>query len=256
MHHARARGERALFARLDAGDPHARDALVERFLPLARSLARRYEHSGEPLDDLVQVASLALINAIDRFDSAKGCAFSTFAVPTILGELKRHLRDRAWIVRPPRRLQELTSQVQLARGQLSLKLHRAPTISELAAAVDSDEDQILEALQTRGSRAAISLQAPAGGHDDQSALQDTLGSPDRGLALAELRVVLDGLTDGLSSRSREVLHLRFDRDMTQRQIGEQLGVSTPHVNRLIGRALTRMRHAASETTSDSISRAA
>lgn len=199
---ARGRTERRLIARLDAGDPGARDALAERFLPLARSLARRYEHSGEPIDDLVQVASLALVNAIDRFDSAKGCAFQTFAVPTIVGELSRHLRDRAWIVRPPR------------------------------------------ALQAGAGRTAISLQTPAGGEDSQSVLQDTLGSPDAGFACAESRIVLSGLKRGLSSRSREVLHLRYEHDMTQRQIGERLGVSTVQVHRLIDRALTRMRHAA------------
>ena len=172
---SRARMERILFACRDAGDPHARDALVERFLPLARSLARRYERSGEPIDDLVQVASLALVNAIDRFDATHGYAFSSFAVPTIIGALKRHFRDRTWIVRPPRKVQELTLRVEHATRKLSQDFDRAPTMTELATAVDSDEEQILEALLARGSRHALSLQSPATDQGEDSALQDTLG---------------------------------------------------------------------------------
>ena len=152
---------------LHAGDRGARDALVERFLPLARSLARRYERSGEPIEDLVQVASLALLKAIDRYDPAQGTAFSSFAVPTIVGELKRHFRDRSWMVRPPRALQELTLRVEHAISQLSADLDRAPTVSELAAALGSDEEQVLEALQARAGRSALSLQAPRSGDEEQ-----------------------------------------------------------------------------------------
>jgi RNA polymerase sigma-B factor len=244
---SRARVERMLFASRDAGDPRARDALVERFLPLARSLARRYERSGEPMDDLVQVASLALVNAIDRFDATHGYAFSSFAVPTIIGALKRHFRDRTWIVRPPRHLQELTLRVHGATSRLTQELDRAPTVGELATAVGADEEQILEALQALRGRDPTSLQSRVDGEDEQRELQDTLGSCDEGFALAESRVLLAGLMGALTPRSREVLRLRYEQDMTQPQIGELLGVSQMHVSRLIHQALTQMRRTASGT---------
>lgn len=229
-----------LFARRDAGDLVARDALVERFLPLARSLARRYERSSEPLDDLVQVASLALVNAVDRFDPAHGTAFSSYALPTIVGELKRHFRDRAWLVRPPRVLQELAMRSDRAIAQLSAELDRPPTVSELAARLGGGEEQILEALQARGARHGVSLHTPRGSEDDEHLLQDTLGSHDNGFADAESRAVLDGLMAGLSPRSRHVLHLRFEHDLTQTQIGELMGVSQMQVCRLIRQALGQM----------------
>ncbi len=232
---------RRLFARRDAGDSAARDALVERFLPLARSLARRYQHSTEPIDDLVQIASLALLKAIDRFDASQGTAFSTFAVPTIVGELKRHFRDRTWTVRPPRALQELTLRLERAVARLSTCLDRAPTVSELAADLGIDEEQILEALQARGGRAGVSLEAPRSGEDDELTLQDTLGGPDDGFRLAESRVLLEDLTAGLSARSREVLRLRFEQDLTQAEIGELIGISQMQVSRLIHGALAHMR---------------
>jgi RNA polymerase sigma-B factor len=243
---SRAQVERMLFASRDAGDPHARDALVERFLPLARSLARRYERSGEPLDDLVQVASLALVHAIDRFDATHGHAFSSFAVPTIIGALKRHFRDRTWIVRPPRRVQDLTLRVEHATRKLSQDFDRAPTLSELAIAVNSDEEQILAALLARGSRHALSLQSPATDQGEDSALQDTLGCLEEGYALAESRAVLAGLMPGLSPRLREVLRLRFEQDLTQAQIGQQLGVGQIQISRLIHQALAQLRHIADQ----------
>jgi len=243
---ARARAERMLFASRDAGDPHARDALVERFLPLARSLARRYERAGEPMDDLVQVASLALVNAIDRFDPAHGYAFSSFAVPTIVGALKRHFRDRTWIVRPPRRVQELTLRVERATRKLSQDLDRAPTVSELAGALDSNEELILAALRARGSRHALSLQSSGLDQGEDTALQDTLGCFDEGFALAESRVMLAGLMPGLSPRLREVLRLRFEQDLTQAQIGRLLGVGQIQISRLIHQALAQLRHVADQ----------
>ncbi len=243
---SRARMERILFACRDAGDPHARDALVERFLPLARSLARRYEHFGEPMDDLVQVASLALVNAIDRFDTAQGCAFSSFAVPTILGALKRHFRDRTWIVRPPRKLQELTLRLARATSQLAQDLDRAPTVGELATALDSSEEQILAALLARGSHNALSLQSPGGDADEESALQDALGCLDDGFALAESRVLLAGLMVGMSPRSRELLRLRYEQDLTQAQIGERLGVGQIQISRLLHQTIAQLRHVADQ----------
>lgn len=235
------RGDRALFARLHAGDAGARDALVERFLPLARSLARRYECPGEPLDDLIQVASLALVKAIDRFDPARGTAFSSYAVPTIVGELKRHYRDHTWAVRPPRSLQELTLRVESASTRLCGELDRAPSVGDLSAALGEREEVILEALQARAARGGVSLEAPRGGQADQPALADTLGRPDAGYAAAESREMVDSLMTGLSPRLREILRLRFEQDLTQAQIGELVGVSQMQVSRLIRQALQRMR---------------
>ena len=233
--------DRRLFARMRAGDASARDALVERFLPLARSLARRYERSSEPLDDLIQVASLALIKAIDRFDPTQGTAFSSYAVPTIVGELKRHFRDRTWTVRPPRALQELTLRVEQSSTRLSQELDRAPTVAELATAARGNEEQILEALQARAGRRGVSLQTPRSDDDDSQVLQDTIGAPDDGFADAESREMLDSLMTGLSPRSRTILRLRFEDDLTQAEIGELLGISQMQVSRLIRQALQRMR---------------
>ena len=157
---ARSRATALLFERLADGDQRARDELVDRFMPLARSLARRYESSGEPLEDLVQVASLALVKAIDRFDASRGHAFSSFAVPTIVGELKRWFRDRTWAVRPPRELQELILRVDRVSVKLSQELDRAPTVAELADAAGTDEEHVLEALQARSGRGTLSIHAP------------------------------------------------------------------------------------------------
>jgi len=241
---ARARADQALFERLERGDPRARDQLVERFMPLARSLARRYESSGEPLEDLVQVASLALVKAIDRFDTSRGHAFSSFAVPTIVGELKRHFRDRTWAVRPPRELQELVLRLDRASARLSQELDRAPTVAELARAADADEEQVLEALQARGGRSALSMQAPQSREPDAAALEDSLGFDDDGFGLAESRAILDGLTVGLPARSREVLRMRFEEDLTQAEIGERLGVSQMQVSRIIRQTLAHLRYVA------------
>jgi len=241
----RTREDRALFVRLGDGDPRARAALVERFLPLARSLARRYESSGEPLEDLVQVASLALVKAIDRFDTSRGHAFTSFAVPTIVGELKRHFRDRTWAVRPPRELQELSLRVDRVSVRMSQELDRAPTVAELAEAAGASEEHILEALQARTGRGALSLHAPASSQDaDAASLEDSLGDYDDGFDRAESRAVLDGLCIGLSPRSREVLRLRFEEDMTQSEIGEHLGVSQMQVSRIIRQTLARLHHVA------------
>jgi RNA polymerase sigma-B factor len=240
----RERGDRLLFARRDAGDPRAREALVERFLPLARSMARRYERSGEPIDDLIQVASLALVKAIDRFDPAHGSAFSSFAVPTITGELKRHFRDRGWIVRPPRDLQERTLRVDAALQTLTHELDRSPTVSELAAALGSDDEHVLEALQARAGRTALSLSAPSNDDDERPALERMLGDSDDAFATAESRVMLDGLMRTLTPRSREVLRLRFEEDRTQAEIGQIIGVSQMQVSRIIRQALRRLRAAA------------
>jgi RNA polymerase sigma-B factor len=244
--HPGARIERMLFARCAAGDRRARDELIERWLPLARSVARRYERAGEPLDDLVQVASFALVKAIDRYDPALGNAFSSYAVPTIAGELKRHFRDHGWMVRPPRGLQELTLRVERAATRLTAQLDRAPTVRELAAAIDASDEEVLDALQARIGRDALSLQATPGGAGEQPALQDILGTPDGGYTNAEMRVFLADLMTGLPQRTREILYLRFEEDLTQREIGDLFGVSQMQISRVIRQAMRRLREIADQ----------
>jgi RNA polymerase sigma-B factor len=250
----RARGDRALFKRLHDGDPRARAALVERFMPLARSLARRYESSGEPLEDLVQVASLALVKAIDRFDPSRGHAFTSFAVPTIVGELKRHFRDRTWAVRPPRELQELIMRVDRAAVRISQEQDRAPTVAELACATGSSEEQVLEALQARGGRGTLSLHATQSHEPEGATLEDTLGADDDEFGRAESRAMLDGLCVGLAARSREVLRMRFEDDLTQAEIGQRLGVSQMQVSRIIRQTIAHLHHVAEHRESLATSR--
>jgi RNA polymerase sigma-B factor len=238
-HTPRARSDRRLFERRDAGDPHARDELIERFLPLARSLARRYERSGEPLDDLVQVASLALVKAIDGYARERGVAFSSYAVPTIAGELKRYFRDRTWAVRPPRDLQDLTLRVDRAADVLAAQHGRPPTAAELSAAINATDEDVLEALQARSAHRGLSLYAPVRG--SELALHDTLGVSDDGYARAETRAVLQGLLTELPRRSREVLRLRFEEDLTQAEIGALVGVSQMQISRIIRDAIGQLR---------------
>jgi RNA polymerase sigma-B factor len=234
-----------LFARARAGDTRAREQLAERYLPLARRLARRYQRSEEPLEDLVQVASLGLLKAIDRFDTGRDVAFSSFAVPTILGELKRHFRDRTWSVRVPRDLQELALRVDRVVAELSLDKHRAPTVAELAETLDASEEQILEALRAGGAYHAGSLDAPRPGQVNPDvpgeSLADALGEEEDGFERAEERATLAPLLAHVSSRERLVLTLRFGEDLTQAEIGERIGVSQMQVSRLIRQALIRLR---------------
>ncbi len=243
----RAREDVRLFrAWVDHGDRHARARLIERFLPLARSLARRYERGSEPLEDLVQVASVALVKAIDRYDPARGYAFSSFAVPTIAGELKRHFRDQTWMVRPPRGIQEVTLRVEGALSRLSQQLDRSPTTSELAQAVGVGDEEILEALQARSARGALSLHAPQGEPGDTMSLQDTLGAEDPDLERAEQRAQLDRLMAGVSPRAREMLRMRFEEDMTQAEIGAAIGISQMQVSRVLRQTIAQLRAVADE----------
>jgi RNA polymerase sigma-B factor len=241
-----ARIERMLFDRCAAGDRHARDELIDRWLPLARSVARRYERTGEPFDDLMQVASFALVKAIDRYDPALGNAFSSYAVPTIVGELKRHFRDHGWAVRPPRSLQELTLRVKRAATRLTTQLDRAPTIHELAVATDSNDEEILDALHAHSGRDMLSLQSTRGGAGEQPALQDILGRADDGYSQAETHLFLAALMTGLPQRTREILRLRFEEDLTQREIGDLLGVSQMQISRVIRQAISRLREIADQ----------
>ena len=243
----RTREDRELFLRYRAGDALAREQHVTRFLPLARQLARRYQRASEPLDDLLQVASMGLIKAIDRFDADRDIAFSSYAVPTILGEIKRHFRDRTWAVRVPRDLQELSLKVDKAVGQLSEDLRRQPSVAEIGEVVGADEEDVLEALQAGGAYRAVSFEAPRGGNgddDDVATLADSIGFDEDGFDRAEERATLARLMSGLSRREREVLRMRFEEDMTQAEIGVVIGVSQMQVSRVIRQALTRLRTAA------------
>jgi RNA polymerase sigma-B factor len=243
----RTREDRELFVRLRDGDNEARDQLVERFLPLARQLARRYQRASEPLDDLLQVASMGLIKAIDRFDADREIAFSSYAVPTILGEIKRHFRDRTWAVRVPRDLQELTLKVDRAVGELSEDLRRQPSVPEIAEAVGAEEEDVLEALQAGGAYRAVSFEAPRGGEggeEDPTTLAESIGIDEEGFDRAEERATLAQLLASISPREREVLRMRFEEDMTQAEIGAVIGVSQMQVSRVIRQALARLRAAA------------
>ncbi|MFP5379654.1 MAG: SigB/SigF/SigG family RNA polymerase sigma factor [Vicinamibacteria bacterium] len=242
----RSREDRRLFVRYHRdGDPRAREQLVERFLPLARQLARRYGRASEPLDDLVQVASLGLVKAIDRFDPDREIAFSSYAVPTILGEIKRYFRDRTWAVRVPRDLQELTLRVDHAVGELSERLRRSPSVREIAAAVQATEEDVLEALQAGGAYRALSFDAPRAGEDDDGAtVGDAVGTREDGFDRAEERATLQALMARVTPRERDVLRMRFEEDMTQAEIGAVIGVSQMQVSRIIRQALARLRAAA------------
>jgi RNA polymerase sigma-B factor len=235
--------DRALFARyLDKRDPVDREMLVERFLPLARQLARRYQRPDEPFDDLFQVACLGLINAIDRFSLEREVAFSSYAVPTILGEIKRYFRDRTWSVRVPRDLQDLALKVDRAVSELDLELQRKPTVQEIGAKVGADAEAVLEALEASGAYRATSLQTPWGTDEDGGdTLGDAIGVEERGFALAEDRATIEHAMRVITPREREVLRLRFAEDLTQAEIGERVGVSQMQVSRIIRQSVARLR---------------
>ena len=242
---ARARADRRLLERAHAGDPAARAAVVERFLPLARQLARRYQRGGELLDDLNQVASLGLLKAVDRYDPERQTAFSSFAVPTILGELKRHFRDKGWSVRVPRDLQELAVRLDPVGEELSRELGRAATPAEIAERTGTTVEQVLEAREAAGAYRAVSLDRPREDDEEESA-GIVLGIEDPGFGVAEDSATVERLMRVLSDREREVLRLRFAEDLTQAEIGQRVGVSQMHVSRIIRQAIARLREAAGE----------
>jgi len=240
----RARSDRRLFHRyVDAHDPVDRDAIVERFLPLARQLAARYQRPEEPFDDVFQVACFGLVKAVDRFDVERGVAFSSYAVPTIMGEIKRHFRDRTWAVRVPRDLQELALRVDRVIGELTRELGRQPLVDEVAHAIDAEPEDVLEAMQASSAYRATSLQTPRAGGDEEAGdtLADSVGTIDDGFARAEQRAVLDALMRSLTPREREVVRLRFEEDLTQAAIGERIGVSQMQVSRVLRQAMARLR---------------
>jgi RNA polymerase sigma-B factor len=240
----RAGSDRRLFTRyVDAHDPVDRDAIVERFLPLARQLASRYQRPEEPFDDVFQVACFGLVKAVDRFDLERGVAFSSYAVPTIMGEIKRYFRDRTWAVRVPRDLQELALRVDRVVAELTRELGCQPSVEEVARAIDVEADEVLEAMQASSAYRATSLETPrAGGDADPGdTVGDSVGTIDDGFARAEQRAVLDALMRSLTPREREVVRLRFEEDLTQAAIGERIGVSQMQVSRLLRQALARLR---------------
>jgi RNA polymerase sigma-B factor len=227
------------------GDLAAREELTARFLPLARDLAMRYTYTNEPLDDLLQVASLGLIKAIDRFDPERGAKFTSYAAPTILGELKRHFRDKGWALHVPRDLQERTLAVSHATERLSKRLRRSPKVREVAAELGCGIEQVLEAQEAAASYEAASLDAPTSRDDDEAAsLVDMLGDEDSSYELVESRDAIASTWKALPEVERQVLVLRFMHDLTQREIGERIGYSQMHVSRLLRRALDRLETAA------------
>jgi RNA polymerase sigma-B factor len=217
-----------------------RDALFERYLPLARSLAARYRHTSEPFDDLLQVASIGLLKALERYDPQRGNAFSSYAVPTILGELRRHLRDRTWSVHVPRDLQELSQRLTAVTDELSGELGRPPTIAELAERLGVDEEQVLDAREAVAAYAPASLDERVSTEEQSATVVELLGAEDDALDTAEDAILLAYYLDHLPPRSRMVLRLRFEKDLRQREIGAILGVSQMHVSRLIRQSLEQL----------------
>ena len=236
----RRRHERELFRRAAGGDRRAREELTTRFMPLARSIAMRYRHSSEPLDDLGQVAAVGLIKAIDRYDQSRGLAFTSYAVPTIAGELKHYLRDYAWIVRPPRALRELSARVDGIAGDLTRQLGRAPTTAELSTVAGVDEEKLRGAIQASSACGVLSLQAMTAAGGDAT-LQDSIGHDDGGIGCAETHALLDALFRSLTARERLILRLGIDEDMRQADIGAIVGVSQIQVSRIMRQALQRLR---------------
>ena len=232
------------------GDQAARDQLVERLLPLAKRMARRYRRSDEPLDDLVQVATLGLIKAIDRFDPARETAFSSYAVPTMLGELKRYFRDNGWAVHVPRGMQERVMQVDGAVKELSRGLGRSPSVAEIAESLNSSAEQVLEAMEASSAYDAVSLDSYRFGDEgDGETYAESIGFEDERFDLVEYGATIAPTLQALPARDRIVLHLRFVEDLTQAEIAARVGVSQMHVSRLIRRALDRLRTVAEASAS-------
>ena len=219
----------------------ARDGLVALHMPLVEHLARRFRNRGEPYDDLVQVATIGLIKAIDRFDSDRGVEFSTYATPTILGEIKRYFRDKGWAIRVPRRLQELRLSLTAATAELTQELGRAPTVGELSERLGLSADLVIEGLESANAYNTLSLDAPDQNETDTTTVLDGLGGEDEALESVEYRESLKPLLAQLDTREKQILTLRFFRGMTQSQIAEEIGISQMHVSRLLARTLTELR---------------
>jgi RNA polymerase sigma-B factor len=225
-------------------DRAMREALVRRYLPLARYAANHYARRSEPYDDLVQVASLGLLKAIDRFDPHNGATFSSYALPTMLGELRRYFRDRGWAVRPPRTLQEHALAVERAAAELTNARGRSPTVGELSAATGLSDEEVLEAREAVVAHTATSLSAPVGDTEEAAELGELMGGEDPEYERADARATVDALLATLTRREREILRLRMEDDLTQSEIGERVGLSQMHVSRLLRQILDKLHVAA------------
>ena len=235
--------DRALLRRYhEGGDLAARDQLIEQYMSLVRSLARRYSYRGEPHDDLVQIGAIGLIKAIDRFDVDRGVELTTYATPNIIGEIKRHFRDKGWSVRVPRGLQELNVKLSKLVEELTVQLGRSPTIPELAKAAGAEEELVVEALESGRAYSSVSL-STGGGQDEEGELDplESLGADEPQYEVSEDRAMLAPGFRVLDERERMILHLRFFKGLTQSQIAQQVGISQMHVSRLIRRALEKIR---------------
>ncbi len=238
---------KVLFLDLAAAAPDSaehrriRDELVRMHLPLVEYLARRFRNRGEPYDDLVQVATIGLIKSVDRFETDRGVEFSTYATPTIVGEIKRHFRDKGWTIRVPRRLQELKLSLSKATSELAQRNGRSPTVAELAAYLELSEEEILEGMESAHAYSAVSLDAPGGDDSDAPSVADSLGVQDIALEGVEYRESLKPLLEKLPAREKRILLLRFFGGQTQSQIAAELGISQMHVSRLLARTLGQLR---------------
>ncbi|WP_245644591.1 RNA polymerase sigma factor SigF [Nocardioides jensenii] len=228
----------------EASRSMARDDLVRLHLPLVEHCARRFRNRGEPFEDLVQVGTIGLIKAVDRFDTERGVEFSTYATPTIIGEIKRHFRDKGWAIRVPRRLQELRMQISAATAELNQSLGRSPTPSEIAQAIDCSVEEVIEGIESSNAYSTLSLDAGSDSSEDGAlSMLDTMGVDDEGLEHVELRESLKPLLEQLPPREKNILMLRFFKNMTQSQIAAEVGVSQMHVSRLLTKTLDHLRDA-------------
>jgi len=232
---------RELFRRYkEEGDEEAREQLIESHLNLVRFLASKFKNRGEPLEDLVQVGSLGLIKAIDRFDPDRGLEFTTFATPTIMGEIKRHFRDKGWSVRVPRRLQELSARVNQVTDDLTSELNRTPTVEEIADRLDTSVDEVLEAMESSSAYSSVPLEGGTTEDEDAPGIIDRFATDDADLISSDDRIVIEETLASFSPREQDAIRMRFVEGLTQVEIAEKLGISQVQVSRLLRRALKRV----------------
>jgi len=238
----RQREDRELLRRYrEDGDTDARDRLIASHLPLVRSLARRYAGRGEPLEDIEQVGAIGLIKAIDRFDLSRDVSLATYVTPNVVGEIKRHFRDKGWSIRVPRSLQELSARMSATIDELTARLGRSPSVAEIAEALGTSKEEVLEAMEVGSAYTALSLDAGPGGDEDGTDPLETIGDEDAGFDRSEDRATLEPALGRLPDREREILRMRFEEGLPQTQIAERVGLSQMHVSRLIRRSLATMR---------------